>query len=475
MPRHLCFWFAGILFVLGGCTLAPEYERRAPPISPEWPAGDAYRDLSPSSGTSTVPEIPWQAFFPDEHLQAVIRTALDNNRDLRVAALNVERARALYGVQRAELAAPIHAVGSGTRQQVPADLSGIGKEVISERYSVNLGMTAWEIDFFGRIRSLKDQALEAYLATEQARRSARIAVMAEVAAAYLGLAAERENLSLARSTLAAQEETLRLIQTRYELGLSSELDVHRARTQVETARADIARFTRRAALAKNALRLLVGTPISVSGEYLPAKLDDIQPLIEIPAGLSSEVLLRRPDILAAEHRLKAANARIGAARAAFFPRISLTAAFGTASLELSRLFDTGQDTWLFAPQAVLPVFDARLWSAHAVTEAEKKIAVAEYEGAIQTAFREVSDALAVRGTIDRQLEAQKALVDSVSRTYRLSNIRYINGIDDYLSVLDAHRSLYAAEQVLISVRLARLTNQVRLYAVLGGGADGLPL
>ncbi len=471
MPKYLWFVWAGIALALSGCTMAPEYTRPEAPIAPGWPAGPAYVASSPPPGTRLVPETPWQEFFPDERLRELIRAALENNRDLRLAALNVERARALYGIQRAELLPSIQAMGSGSRQQVPADLSGIGVDIIAERYSVNLGITSWEIDFFGRIRSLKDQALEAYLATEQARRSARIALISGVAGAYLTLAAERENLSLARSTLEAQEESLRLIERRYELGISSELDVNRAQTQVAVARGDIARFTQRTALAENALNLLVGSPGPVPGEVLPADFSDIEPLGEIPAGLPSEVLLRRPDILASEHRLKAANARIGAARAAFFPRISLTAALGTASVELSRLFGSGQDTWTFAPQAVLPIFDARIWSAHKASKTERDIAVAQYEKAIQTAFREVADALAVRGTVDEQLAAQEDLVSAVGRTYRMSNTLYIHGIDSYLAVLDAQRSLYAAEQGLIALRLAKFANQVRLYAVLGGGGD----
>lgn len=471
MLRRLWFLWAVIVLWLSGCTLAPEYTRPEASIPPDWPTGAAYRGAAPPSAAATIPDLPWREFFSDQHLREVIRTALKNNRDLRVAALNVERGRALYGIQRAEIAPAIHAVGSGSRQQIPADLSGAGKEIIAEQYSVNLGMTSWEVDFFGRIRSLKDQALEAYLATEQAHRSARIALISGVADAYLTLAAERKNLSLARSTLEAQESTHRLIQRRYELGLSSELDVHRATAQVETARGDIARFTQRAALAENALNLLVGSPEPVAEENLPANFADIQPLMEIPAGLPSKVLLRRPDILAGEHRLKAANAHIGVARAAFFPRISLTAAIGTASAELSGLFRSGQDTWHFAPQVALPLLDARLWSAHAATKAEKEIAVAEYQRAVQTAFREVADALAVQGTIDRRLAAQEALVDTVDKAYHLSNSRYNNGIDSYLAVLDAQRSLYAAQQGLIAVRLAKLANQVRLYAVLGGGGD----
>ncbi|MBM4270851.1 MAG: efflux transporter outer membrane subunit [Deltaproteobacteria bacterium] len=453
----------------GGCTLAPEYTRPPSPVPEEWPKGAAYQDAKSVSGAPAVTELRWQEFFTDKKLQKIITAALKNNRDLRLVALNVERARAIYGIQRAELLPTINAVGSESKARVPADLSSSGKVTTSERYDVNLGISSWELDFFGHIRSLKDRALEEYLATDQARRSAQILLVSSVAGAYLTLAADRENLKLAVSTLETQENTYKLIRKRYDVGLVSELDLRRVQSQVDAARGDVAHYTQVVALDENALNLLVGSPFSP--EILPPELGNVSPPREISSGLSSEVLLRRPDVLAAEHRLKASNANIGAARAAFFPRISLTTTIGTASPELSGLFKSGQGTWTFAPQIVMPIFDARTWSAYDVTKAEKEMSVAQYEKAIQIAFREVVDALAVRGTVNQQIAAQQSLVEAVAETYRLSNARYMKGIDSYLSVLDAQRSLYAAQQGLIAVRLAKLANQVKLFAVLGGGAE----
>jgi multidrug efflux system outer membrane protein len=414
-------------------------------------------------------ELKWREFFADKRLQEIIETALSNNRDLRLAALNVERARALYGIQRAELFPTINAVGAGSKQRRSADLISPVDPRTIERYSVDLGIAAWEIDFFGRIRSLKDQALEAYLATEQARRSAQIALMAEVARAYLALAADRENLKLARATLETQQASYDLIEKSYQIGVATELDLRRAQTQVDAARRDVPRYTQLAAQDQNALNLLAGAP--VPEEILPMDLSSVTPPQAISPGLSSEVLLNRPDIVAAEHRLKGAYAFVGAARAALFPRISLTTSVGTASDDLSGLFSSGTGTWNFAPQIVMPIFDARTWAALRVSKADQKIILTQYEKAIQTAFREVADALAVQGTINQQVSAQQSLVDAVAETYRLSNRRYTMGIDSYLGVLDAHRSLYVQQQVLVSLRLAGLANQVRLYAVLGGGAE----
>ncbi len=468
MRRQILSALGAVVF-LGGCSLAPSYEKPQVPVPAQWPQGEAYKDTQAISQIPTAQEVKWQEFFTDKNLQKIIETALSNNRDLRLAALNVERARALYGIQRAELFPAVNAVGAGGKQRRSADLVSPGDPRTIEQYSVNLGFTVWEIDFFGRIRSLKDQALEAYLATEQARRSAQIALMAEVARAYLTLAADREDLKLARSTLEAQQASYHLIQKRYQIGLATELDLRRVQTQVDAARRDVPRYTQLAAQDQNALNLLVGAP--VPEEILPIDLSSVTPPKEISPGLSSEALLHRPDIVAAEHRLKGAYAFIGAARAAFFPRISLTTSVGTASDDLSGLFSSGSDTWNFTPQIVMPIFDARTWAALRVSKADREIILTLYEKAIQTAFREVADALAVQGTIDQEVSAQQSLVDAVAETYRLSNKRYIIGIDSYLGVLDAHRSLYVQQQVLVALRLAKLANRVRLYAVLGGGGE----
>jgi len=460
----------GLAILLAGCSLAPQYARPEAPVPKDWPEGPAYRVTSAAPGAPAAPDLGWREFFPDRKLQEVIGMALDSNRDLRLAALNVERARGLYGIRRAELFPAVDAVGSGRKQRGPSSASGsTGEAITTERYDVNLSVSSWEIDFFGRIRSLKDRALEDYLATDQARRSARILVVSNVANAYLVLAADRENLQLSESTRESQQAAYDLVRRRFELGLASELDLRRAQTSMDAARADVARFTQLVAQDENALDLLVGAPLP--RELLPEGLGRVRPPVEISPGLPSEVLLERPDILAAEHLLKGANADIGAARAAFFPRISLTAAVGTASGELSGLFGSGSGAWTVSPEAVLPIFDARIWPALAVSRVDREIAVAQYERAIQTAFREVADALAVRGTVDRQILAQQSLVDASARTYRLSTVRFERGIDDYFGVLDAQRSLYAAQQALIAVRLAGVANQVRLYAALGGGGE----
>jgi multidrug efflux system outer membrane protein len=465
--RKLISFLATTAVLLTGCTMAPQYTRPQAPVPANWPSGPAYKETSSFRGAPAAAELPWREFFTDERLQQIIDTALKNNRDLRVAALNVERARALYRVQRAELFPRVETGTSASKQRVM--ISGSTGLVTIEQYSVNLGITSWEIDFFGRIRSLSQRALEEYFATEQARRSAQILLISEVANAYLTLAAARENLKLARSTLETQQAAYHLIRRRFEAGIAPELDLRQVQTRVDAARVDIARYTELAAQVENALNLLAGSP--VPADLLPAELSIVKPLRDVSPGMSSEVLLRRPDILQAEHVLKAAHANIGAARAAFFPRVALTSAIGSASGELSGLFKSGSFVWNYAPQIVLPIFDARTWSGLKATKVERDIAVAQYEKAIQDAFREVADALARRGTVGDQLEAQQSLVEATAKTYRLSNARYEKGIDIYLNVLDAQRSLYSAQQGLIAIRLSKLSNQVRLYAVLGGGSD----
>ncbi len=467
MNKSLLIALSGIGLVLGGCSLAPEYLKPEAPVPARWPAGAAYGKTSPDA--SATADLKWREFFADERLQKIIETALDNNRDLRLAALNVERARAMYGIQRAELYPAVNAQGGGGKQRQSVDLIQPGGARTLEQYSVNLGIAAWEIDFFGRIRSLSDQALQEYLATDEARRGARIALVAEVARVYLTLAADREDFKLSQSTLEAQYASYGLVKKRYDVGLATELDLKRAQIPLDTARGDVARFTQLVAQDQNALNLLAGS--TVPEEWLPVDLDSAGSPREISASLSSEVLLHRPDIMAAEHRLKGAYASIGAARAALFPRISLTTSIGTASNQLSGLFDSGTGTWAFIPQFVMPIFDARVWAALRVSETDQKIALTQYEKTVQTAFREVADALAVQGTIDEQVAAQQSLVAAAADTYGLSMKRYTKGIDSYLGVLDAQRSHFAAQQGFVALRLAKLANQVRLYAVLGGGAE----
>jgi len=467
MPRH-AFLIILMIVCLAGCmTMAPDYKRPEAPVPAEWPAGPAYQGTSGGQTGPAATEIGWREFYGDEKLQKVIALSIDNNRDLRLAALNIERARALYGIQRAELFPAVDASGSVNKYRVPADISEKGEARTFTFYNANLGITSWELDFFGRIRSLNDWALQQYLATEQARRSAEISLAAGVASAYLTLAADHENLSLARSTLEAQEATYKLILRRYEAGASSELDLRQVQTRMEAARVDVARYTGQVAMDENALHLLVGSP--VPADLLSDSLDAIAVPKDISPGLSSQVLLQRPDILQAEDLLKAANANIGAARAAFFPRITLTSSIGTTSDDLSRLFKAGSSSWAFVPQVTMPIFDPRVWSALKEIKVEREIALTQYEKAIQSAFKEVADALARKSTVEDQLTAQQSLVDATAGAYRLSGARYKSGIDSYLPVLDAQRSLYSAQQGLIALRLVRLTNRVTLYKVLGGG------
>lgn len=460
-----------LALLLSGCALTPAYTRPEAPVPGGWPEGPAYADRQAVQAGATAGEIPWRRYFADPGLQQMIAAALENNRDLRLAALNVQRARGIYGIQRAALFPSLDATANSRRQRVPADLSASGERRTVEQYDVNLGVFAWEIDFFGRLRSLKAQALEAYLATEEARRSTQVLLVAAVAQTYLALAADRETLALAQTTYDNQQAVYRLIERRYDVGMASELDLNRARTQVETARGDVARFRQQVAQDQNALNLLVGAEVPPATAGGPGALHSIAPFARLSAGIPSEILLGRPDILRAEHLMKAAHANIGAARAALFPRIALTTSLGTASAELSGLFAAGSGTWLFAPQVVMPVFDPRLWAALDVAEADREIALVTYEKAIQTAFREVADALAVTGTVDERLAAQTALVQAAEATYRLSEARYTRGIDSYLSVLDAQRALYAARQGLVALNLAKRASQVQLYAALGGGAD----
>jgi multidrug efflux system outer membrane protein len=469
MTEKLLSLLAITVVLLTGCTLAPKYTRPEAPVPASWPSGPAYDNARVSPSAPAAAELKWREFFTDDRLRKVIETALKNNRDLRTAALNVERARAVYGIARADLWPTVNATGRGSKQGVPADLSRSGRAETSEEYNVNLGISSWEIDFFGRIRSLKDVALEEYLATEQARHGAQILLVSGVANAYLAFAADRETLKLAQSTQDTQQAAYDLIRRRHEVGLLPELDLRQAQMRVDAARVDLALYSRLVAQDENALDLLVGS--KVPAELLPDNLTLVSPVREISPGMSSEVLLLRPDILQAESLLKAANANIGAARASLFPRISLTTAIGTASGELSGLFKSGSKSWNFSPQVVVPIFDARSWSALKAIKVEQEIAVAQYEKAIQAAFREVADALAVRGTVEDQLSAQQSLVEAASVTYRLSNARYMKGIDSFLGVLDAQRSLYAAQQALIAVRLTKSANQVGLYAVMGGGSQ----
>lgn len=466
MKRLSLLILGGLALGSAGCTLTPKYTRPAAPVPTAWPA------LGSSSATAGQPAasaLAWREFVSDAKLREVIALALENNRDLRLAALNVEMFQALYRIQRDALLPSVTATGGASKQRSSEQLVEPGKPVITESYNAGLGVLSWELDLFGRLRSLKDKALASYLGSVEARRGAQSVLISGVASAYLSLAADSEALALARNTLEAQEKSHALIRRQYEAGVATELELRQSQVPLETARVELARYTRLVAQDENALNLLVGTPVP-SG-LKPTALDGISAFREPSAGLPSEVLLNRPDVLQAESQLKAANADIGAARAAFFPSISLTGRVGTASSELSGLFDSGTRTWSFVPQATMPIFDARVWAAHRASKVQRKMALTQYEKAVQSAFREVADALAVRGTIDEQLTAQQALVEALAVTHKLATARYDKGVDSYLVVLDAQRSLFAAQQGLVSLRLARASSLVRLFAALGGGGD----
>lgn len=457
------------LALLAGCSLAPTYERPATPAPASWPTGPSYKADTASAGAQPVADIAWRDFFADARLRQVIELALANNRDLRVSILNIEKARATYGIERAALIPSLSASGGQSATRVPKNQSPNGEASITRQYTANLGVSAYELDFFGRVRSLSESALEQYLSTEEARRAQQISLVAEVANAYLNLVADQQRLLVAQQTLQSQQSSYQLAQRRFDAGATSGLDKYDAQTSVELARSDVASYTSQVAQDQNALTLLVGS--GVPDALLPqAEFGVVTALADIPAGLPSDVLQRRPDVLAAERTLRAANANIGAARAAFFPRISLTATAGSLSNNLSGLFKGGSGTWSFLPQISLPIFDGGVNRANLdIAKVDREISVAQYEKAIQVAFREVSDALAQRGTIDERLQSQEALVEASSKSYTIQEARYKQGAETYLNALISQRALYSAQQSLITARLSKSTNLVTLYKVLGGG------
>ena len=443
---------------LAGCgSMAPQYQRPSAPVASTFP------DAASSAATATAATaIEWRRFFTDARLQQLITLALANNRDLRIAVLNIEQARAQYDIRSADQWPTVNAGLSGSR--LPTSSGGI-----SSTYSAGVLVTAYELDLFGRVRSLGDAALAQYLASEEARKATQISLVATVATSYLALQGDEELLRVTRETLLTRETSLRLIKLRFDKGASSLIDLRQAESLLESARVALAQTTRQRALDENALVLLLGQP-------LPATLPDGVPITtaatlpELASGLPSDLLVRRPDIRQAEQQLIAANANIGAARAAFFPRITLTGSLGSASNELSGLFKAGSGGWSFAPQLLQPVFDAgRNQGNLKVAQVGRDIATAQYERAIQSAFREVADALAGRATLGEQLRAQEALVRAEQDRYRLADLRYRNGVASYLDALDAQRSLFAAQQALVQVQAQYQQNGVTLYRVLGGG------
>ena len=449
---------------LSACTLAPRYTQPASPVQP------AYENIEAAAAATPAAEISWQEFFPDPELQRLLTRALENNRDLRIATLNVEAARAQYRIQRADLVPAIDAVGTANNQQVPASLSPTGVSELTRTYSAGLGVTAFELDLFGRVRSLRRAALEDYFSVEENRTAAQLSLVSEVANAWLTLIADSELLRLAEETRASQHKSFDLTKLRFDAGIASEIDLHRSETSWREAEVDIAQQTRRVAQDRNALSLLVGEPLAPDTGAGEHAIDSQTFSKELPAGLPAELLVRRPDIRAAEHALMAANADIGAARAAFFPSIGLTGFYGNASDDLSALFQPGHTSWSFIPQVRLPIFSGGANVAGLnLADARKRIEVARYEQSIQIAFREVADALVARSTFAEQLRAQEALTRATESSYRLADVRYRGGVDSYLGALIAQRDLYDAQRALIVTRLAGAVNLVRLYAALGGG------
>lgn len=501
------------LGALAGCAnLSPPLVIPTAPVAAQWPAlaagtaGDARSDTAtataPANAATSIPatELDWRSFVTDARLRGSIERALENNRDLRVASLNIERARALYRVERSALFPEISAGASGSRQRSQGSFNGNNNAnpntgtsnanaagSINTQYRVDVGLAAYELDLFGRVRNLSEVALQNFFAVEENRQSTQISLVAEVATAWLTLAADNERLQLARDTLSSQQASYELTRRTKELGGTSGLALAQAQTTVDAARVDVARFSSLVVQDRNALELLVGAPLpddllpapatsrtlAVNAQN-PAPVEPAPPpaslLVDVPAGLPADVLQQRPDVRAAERLLRAANANIGAARAALFPSISLTASAGTQSRSLGDLFSSGSGVWSFSPQINLPIFDGGRRRADVqVTQAQQAIEVANYEKTLQIAFREVADALAARGTLAEQLAAQQSLTDATTRAFALSTALFKNGASSYLDVLDAQRAMYVAMQNLISLRLIEQGNRVALYRVLGGG------
>ncbi|MBP6007450.1 MAG: efflux transporter outer membrane subunit [Rhodoferax sp.] len=445
-------------FFIASCSLMPRYERPAAPIPAQWPAT--------ANGTTTIgaANLDWQTYLTDPTLRQLVDTALTNNRDMRVAILAIEQARAQLGIRRADQFPTVNAAASGSR--TPSSSGGINSS-----YSAGLLVTAFEIDFFGRVASLKEQALAQYLASAEASQTVQISLIATVAQSWLNLLADDELLAITQQTVSSRDESLKLVELKTKHGAASDFDLRAAQTLLEGARVTLAQQTRQRALDENALVLLLGQPLSEAARAQLAqhKLAQVS-FKELPAGLPSDLLTRRPDIRQAEQTLIASNANIGAARAAFFPRISLTTGVGSASSELSGLFKDGSWGWTLAPQLVLPIFDAGRNQANLeASKVGRDIAVAQYEKSIQTAFREVADALASRSALNQQFQAQQALLQAESARSQLTKLRLDNGVANQLDWLDAQRSLFAAQQAMVQTQLASLQNQVALFKVLGGG------
>jgi multidrug efflux system outer membrane protein len=459
---------------LTACSLAPSYVRPTAPVTAEWPVASGFGTMPfPAQQSGEQPrttDIGWRSMFRSPKLQRIIEESLANNRDLRIATLNIEAARHTFRIQRSDLLPSINASGSFTREELSKNISGTGKAEITSTYTAGIGTTAYELDLFGRVRSLSNRAINQYLATEEGRKAARTSLVAEVANAYLTYLADVELQRLIESTLKTRQDAFDLIKRSFDLGAKSRLDVAQSATLVESARANRAQYQRQVEQDKNALTLLVGKEIDPK-LLEPQPLADVEVLETLPVGIPSVVLLHRPDIRQAEYALKAENANIGAARALFFPGISLTGSAGFVSTSLSDLFVTGSSAvWSFAPQVTLPIFQGgRLRSNLKLAETNRDIAVTRYEKAIQSAFREVADALVARATYTEQLHAQRALVKESEQAWTITKARYDHGVDSHFALLDAQRSLFDAQQNAILIHQQTLANMIELYKALGGG------
>jgi multidrug efflux system outer membrane protein len=465
---------AAVLAALAvGCSLAPEYQRPALPVADEYPADapvppGARPEARPDARAAA--EIAWREYFADAEMQAMIAQALENNRDLRVAVLRVLEARAAFQIRRADQFPTVNVNAGEVRLGVPQSLSPTGSANTVPIYAVGASVFGWELDFWGRVRNLKDSALEQFLATDSARRAVTVSLVAQVADGYLTLRELDERIRITRDTIRTREESLRIFRRRFQVGTATRLDVAQVETLLTQAQTLGAQLEQARAAQAHALTLLVGAPPARIADR--ESLNDAALVLDPPVGLPSDLLQQRPDIVAAEHRLKAANANIGAARAAFFPTITLTGFYGTASLELSRLFESGTGAWLFAPQLVMPIFDAGRRQANLdLAEVRRDAAVAEYERTVQVAFRDVADALSAQHWLGEQLTLQRRAVAEQTERARLATLRFDRGLASSLEVLDAQRDLLAAQQQLVQQRRALLSSRVALYAALGGGSQ----
>lgn len=462
-----CALAAAALLLASCASMAPPYDAPALPVADRYPSDAPAAEVGVAAAG-----LGWREHFADPRLQRLIEQALDNNRDLRSAALRVQEARAAHGIQLAERFPTVGVAADGSRSRVPGDLNVSGRPVIASQYQIGFGTSAWELDLWGRVRSLQDAAAQNFLATDAVRRAVTIALVAQVADGYLSLRELDERVTLARRSIASREESLRIFTRRFEVGATSKLDLTQVQTLLAQAQSLGAQLEQARALQAHALTALIGSPVDLA----PAqdRFDDATVVQELRAGLPSAMLTDRPDIVAAEHRLRAANANIGAARAAFFPRVTLTGSFGTASAEFDGLFEPGSRAWSFVPSLSLPIFDAgRNRASLDLSQVRRDLAVADYEKTVQTAFREVSDALSARQGLAEQVRIQRQALDAQTERARLAKLRYDNGAAAFLEVLDAQRDLLSAEQQLVQTRRALLSARVGLYAALGGGAQQL--